>query len=291
MRTREPSPSPTQAPSRSALAKAAHAGFPTRAGGPAVVQARATLARVLWDRHGARKLPSGPALDRALAALPPRELSWLCELAPLGPLYLLPTRPFVRALAGAIAALGVRSVLEVAAGDGFLARSLARAAPALKVRASDSGAWTEPRARMSEREVRSLARVEVPGLALGHDVERLSAARAIARHRPELVLCSWLPPGHRLLDSLIRSDVRYVLEIGAGSGVTASAWCWRFAHEFMEGPLEQTARCRLDARPASALHSRITLYFGAAHPEHHRETVRAGDWLAQFKPRPSGEPA
>jgi hypothetical protein len=89
---------------------------------------------------------------------------------------------------------------------------------------------------------------------------------------------------------LIRQKVRYVLEIGAGSGVTASAYCWRFAHEFLEGPLEQTARCRLDLRPNTALHSRVTLYFGAAHEEHHQERVRPGDWLHQFKPgrAPSG---
>ena len=123
----------------------------------------------------------------------------------------------------------------------------------------------------------------VAGLALGSDVHKLSARAAIARFEPELVLCSWLPPGHRLLDALIRAPVRYVLELGAGSGVTASAYCWRFDHEFLEGPLEQTARCRLDTRPHKQLHSRATLYFGAAHPDHFEERVTPGDWLHQFK--------
>ena len=115
---------------------------------------------------------------------------------------------------------------------------------------------------MSASERRALAKVAVPGLALGVDVLPLEASQAIASCAPELVLCSWLPPGHRLLDTLIRAPVRYVLELGAGSGVTASAYSWRFAHEFLEGPLEQSARCRLDARPHKALHSRVTLYFG-----------------------------
>jgi hypothetical protein len=209
----------------------------------------------------------------------------------MGPLYLLPTRRFVHRLAKTIAELGVTRVLEVAAGDGFLARSLAGVqARTLEVTASDSGAWSDPRARMTEREQRALAGTSVPGLTLGRDVVRLHARAAIAKFSPELVLCSWLPPGHRLLDSLVREKVRYVLEVGAGSGVTASAYCWRFAHEFLEGPLEQSARCRLDVRPHAALHSRLTLYFGGAHEEYHEEVVRPGDWLHQFKPgrTPSG---
>jgi hypothetical protein len=281
----QPVPRPLQhGLSRAELAADAHAGFAARAGGTRLRAARAQLARLLWDSRGERKLPGARALDEALEALPPAELAWLFELAPLGPLYLLPTRSFVRALASQLSALGVTSVLEVAAGDGLLARALAKLAPQLTVHAADTGAWDDPRARMSAVEQRALANTVVPGLRLGSNVERSSAKRAIARHSPDLILCSWLPPGHTLLDSLIRSKVRYVLELGADHGVTASAYCWRFTHEFLEGPLEQTARCRLDVRPAKQLHSRATLYFGASHPEFHLERVRAGDWLHQFKP-------
>ncbi|MDB4985854.1 MAG: hypothetical protein JWN04_1032 [Myxococcaceae bacterium] len=247
------------------------------------MKARARLARALWTARGERKLPGTRELDEALCALSPAELEWICELSPLGPLYLLPTRRFVRALVRTLRALEVTSVVEVAAGDGFLSHCLQRAAPELSVRATDSGAWADPQARMSEQERRALSATEVPGLSLGAHVERLEARRALRLYQPDLVLCSWLPPGH-LLDALIRSPVRYVLELGAGSGVTASAYSWRFAHEFLEGPLEQTARCRLDARPHKQLHSRATLYFGALHPDYHEERVRPGDWLHQFKP-------
>ncbi|MDB4991579.1 MAG: hypothetical protein JWN04_6757, partial [Myxococcaceae bacterium] len=195
----------------------------------------------------------------------------------------LPTRRFVQTLARTLRELEVTSVVEVAAGDGFLSYCLQRAAPELTVRATDSGAWSDPKARMSAEERRALAAIAVPGLALGTHVERLDARRALKLYQPDLVLCSWLPPGN-LLDALIRSPVRYVLELGAGSGVTASAYSWRFAHEFLDGPLEQTARCRLDTRPHKQLHSRATLYFGALHPDHHEERVRPGDWLHQFKP-------
>jgi hypothetical protein len=78
--------------------------------------------------------------------------------------------------------------------------------------------------------------------------------------------------------------VKYLLEIGAAGGVTPGAWNWRYAHDLCTGPLESLARCRLDVRPKKALHSRVTLYFGAAHPEHRCERVREGDWLWQFRP-------
>ena len=244
--------------------------------------ARDNLARLLWTRSGGRRLPSTRALDAALARLPRGELHDLCELDPRGPLYLLPTREFVRRLAASIRALGSRRILEVAAGDGFLAGALRRAAPELTVVASDSGAWADPRARMNARERRQLRAVDVPGVRLGRSVLRLDALEAIRRTRPDLVLASWLPPG-ALLDRLIRAPVRHVLEIGAKDGVTPGAWSWRFAHELCD-ELEQHARCRLDERPRRELHSRVTLYYGARHRRHARERVRPGDWLWQFRP-------
>lgn len=245
--------------------------------------ARETLARLLWTRSGARRMPGTAALDAALADLRRGELFRICELDARGPLYLLPTREFVRALAARIRAIGARRVLEVAAGDGFLSRLLRKAAPEIEVIASDSFAWIDPRARMNACEKRELAGKQVPGVRPGPEVLRLDALSAIRRTRPHLVLASWLPPG-TLLERLIRAPVRHVLEIGAKDGVTPGAWSWRYAHEFCE-ELEQSARCRLDQRPRRALHSRITLYCGASHPDHACERVRRGDWLWQFRPR------
>lgn len=228
--------------------------------------ARAVLAKLLWDAAGVRRIPPAAALDRALSALPRGDLFWLSELTPMGPLYLFPTRPFLRALARTIRALGARRVLEVAAGDGHLGRSLALVAPDLKISMTDRGSWEKPSARMSAKEKRELRGIPVAGLRLGAGVERLDAREAIAKHRPDLVLASWLPPGP-LLAGLIRSPVRHVLEIGAGSGITGDIRCWRFPHEFLEGPLEKLARCRLDERPAYERHTRVTLYLGAGHEE------------------------
>ncbi|MET0286787.1 MAG: hypothetical protein ABW352_20060 [Polyangiales bacterium] len=254
-------------------------GFPARKGR---VAARAQLARALWNKKGERKLAGERELDDALARQSAEDLDWLCELSPLAPLYLLPTRRFVNALARQLRALQVTRVLEVAAGDGLLSRSLQRAAPELEVHASDSGAWTDAKARMTraEREQHH----DVPGLRLGANVVQLDADKAIRRFRPELVLCSWLPPGH-MLDALVRARVKYVLELGAGGGITGSVYGWRFAHEFLEGELEQSARCRLDLRPRVELHSRATLYYGRAHDSYYEEQVQRGDWLYQFRPR------
>ena len=270
---------------RRAHARDARRGFPQRKGSPRIVQARAQLARTLWSTQGDRKLPSTAALDRALSALPSDELAWMVEFAPLGPLYFLPTRAFVHRLARTLRELGVKRVLEVAAGDDFLAACLSAAAPELEVIASDSGAWEAPRARMTRDEARALEARAVPGLLLGGHVHRLEATRAIAKFRPDAVLASWLPPGSSLLDGLISARVAYVLEIGAGSGVTASAYSWRFAHEFLEGALEQHARCRLDTRPQKETHSRITLYYGRRHADHFEDEVRPGEFLWQFRPK------
>ena len=241
------------------------------------------IRRLLWTRSGGRRIPSTRALDAALGRLRKGELFRICELDPRGPLYLLPTRELIGALASRIHACGAKRVLEVAGGNGFLSAALRQAAPGLEVIASDSGAWTDPRARMTARERREFRGINVPGVRLGASVLRLDALAAIRRTRPDLVLASWLPPG-ALLERLVRAPVRYVLEIGAKDGVTPGAWSWRFAHEFCE-EVERSARCRLDERPGRTLHSRVTLYYAARHPEHACERVRPGDWLWQFRPR------
>ena len=41
---------------------------------------------------------------------------------------------------------------------------------------------------------------------------------------------------------------------------------WRHAQDFVDGPLEDLAWCRLDERSDEPRHTRITLYPGARHP-------------------------
>jgi len=185
------------------------------------------------------------------------ELEELCEFNPVGPIYFIPTRPFLRALARRIRACGARKVVEVAAGDGHLARSLVAVAPDLRVTATDSFSWERPSARMNAREKRALRKVDVAGLVPGPEVVRMGAVRAIEELRPDLVLASWLPPGPLLL-RIVRAAPQ-VLEIGAGSGITGDIRAWRYEHEFCE-ELEALGRCRLDERPGRKLHTTVTLY-------------------------------
>jgi len=84
--------------------------------------------KVLWGPRGARRLPTERELVRAMTACDPRDVWWVCEMSSAGPVYLLPTREWVRELAKYLRTLGAARVLEVAAGDGFLTRCL-RATP------------------------------------------------------------------------------------------------------------------------------------------------------------------
>jgi hypothetical protein len=206
---------------------------------------------LLWTPTGRRLLPAPAAFDRAVARLRRGELERICEFNPWGPIYFIPTRPFLRALARTIRETGARRVLEVAAGDGHLSRQLTRIAPDLRIVATDSGKWEKPRARMNARERRELH--GVAGLKLGAEVVRMDALAAIRRYRPELVLACWLPPGPPL--SRIVRAAPLLLEIGA-SGFTGSPRSW--PHRFCED-LEALARCRLDERPREELHTRVAL--------------------------------
>ncbi len=243
---------------RDELARQAWDGFPERAGGARRGAARAAVARLLWNEGGGRGVPPAATLDRAVSALPRGDLERMCELNPFGPVYFIPTPPFLRALARRIRSRGARRVLEVAAGDGHLARALSANAPDLRVTASDSGKWERPQARMSPRERRELRGTAVAGIRPGSEVVRLDVRAAIDRFQPDLVLACWLPPGP-LLGRILRASDRDVLEIGAGSGITGHISCWRYEHDFCD-ELDALGRCRLDERPSRKLHTRVTLY-------------------------------
>jgi hypothetical protein len=97
-------------------------------------------------------------------------------------IYCFYARPLLRALAGRI---GRRSCLEVAAGDGTLSRFLARAG--VSIRATDDRSWSH-------------------AIAYPAEVERLDAAEAVRRYRPQVVLCSWPPPDNRFEADVLAGD-------------------------------------------------------------------------------------
>jgi hypothetical protein len=137
----------------------------------------------------------------------------------------------------------------------------------LRVIATDDGSWEKANARMTARERRTYADLDVRGLALGSDVQRLTAQRAVQRYRPDLVLVSWAPPG-QLVQRVLHSPCKYVLDFGTeGNECGGGPLLWRSARDFVEGPLETLAWCRLDERSAEPRRTRVTLYYGARHPE------------------------
>jgi hypothetical protein len=230
-------------------------------------RARAALVEVLWAPGGARRLPRERELVRAIEACDRRDLWWVCEANSAGPVYLLPTREWIDALAAVIDALKVRRVLEVAAGDGFLALCLKQARPRLVVQAADDHSWARPGRRQNARDRRELRGVPLAGIAIGAHVQRASVTHAVRAHRPDLVLVSWAPPG-LLVERAIRGPCRFVLDLSVDGDVCGNGMrTWRFHKEMLDGPIEARALCRLDVQPTRERHTRATLYYGARHRE------------------------
>ncbi len=232
---------------------------------PRRVRARAALLRVLFDARGRRLLPDDGVLADALAACGRDDVWWACEANSYGPLYLLPTRQWLSVLVDTLADLRVRSVLEIGAGDGFLSHCLARRRPDLRVVATDSHAWARPEARQNERDRREFHGQRFAGIPMGAQVQRRGAVAATTALQPDLVLASWCPPG-TLLERVIRAPSKLVLDISVDGDVCGNGErTWRFEKDFLSGPLEDRALCRLDGDPASARATRCTLYYGKRH--------------------------
>ena len=126
--------------------------------------------RLLFSSGLRRKAVSMAAFRLLWPLVPDRRL--LMPLVQPRGIYCFYSRAFLRAIA---ALVGDRTCLEVAAGDGTLARLLG--AERLQVRATDDGSWGH-------------------AIAYPPEVERLDAREAILRYAPRTVLCSWPPPAN-----------------------------------------------------------------------------------------------
>jgi hypothetical protein len=231
-------------------------------------EARTALAAVIWDDDGARRLPRERDLVAAIEACDPRDVWWTCEASSAGPVYLLPTREWIAALAQVVDALKAKSVLEIAAGDGFLSACLRRARPKRRVVATDDHSWTKAQARSNAADRRAYGATPFAGIRAATHVQKRRASTAVAQERPDLVLVAWAPPG-LLVERAIRGPCRYVLDVSVDGDVCGAGMrTWRFAKEFLDGAIEERALCRLDARPSEARATRVTLYYGARHPRH-----------------------
>jgi len=148
--------------------------------------------------------------------------SWLEYCEQRGIFHCL-TMEFAARLADIISSLEPGNCVEVAAGDGALARALAhRGVPTVA---------TDPHPR-------------------AEGIERLSAAEAIARHDPELVIACWPPLGAGIEMAVLRSPgVRHFIYIGQsinGQIGPQPMWSHPGWHYSLQTDLLAHSLCRYD---------------------------------------------
>lgn len=128
------------------------------------------LQRLLFER-GLRRKPVSLVLFRAVwPLLTQRRL--LLPLVMQQGIYCFYSRRLISAIARLV---DDRPCLEIAAGDGTLSRFLRD--EGVPITATDDYSWDH-------------------AIKFGCDIERLDAQRALRTHAPEVVICSWPPPGN-----------------------------------------------------------------------------------------------
>jgi hypothetical protein len=116
-------------------------------------------------------------------------------------MYCFYSRRLIRELARLIAG---RSCLEIAAGDGTLARFLAE--EGVRITATDDHSWKHA--------------IEYP-----EAVENLDAKQALDRYEPEVVLCSWPPAGNRFERQVFSTrSVEMYIVIGSRYKFASGNW-------------------------------------------------------------------
>jgi hypothetical protein len=124
----------------------------------------------------------------------------LCLVQQKG-IYCFYSRSLIRALAERI---GSQPCLEIAAGDGTLARFLK--AEGVAIRATDSQEWSSD-------------------IAYPADVEKVDAAEAIRRSPAPVVLCSWPPAGNGFEKAVLAaSSVELYIVIASARRFAAGNW-------------------------------------------------------------------
>lgn len=158
------------------------------------------LQRLLFE-EGLRRKPVNLPLFRLLWPLLPQRRRLLPLVMPEG-IYCFYSAPLLRRLALLI---GDRSCLEIAAGDGTLARLLTD--HGVDVVATDDFSW-----QISDRGDRA-------------PVAQQDAVSALREHRPRVVVCSWPPPGNTFERHVFRTpSVELYLLITSRHEAVAGNW-------------------------------------------------------------------
>jgi hypothetical protein len=155
--------------------------------------------RKLILRRGDRRVPKRSEVEGFL-----RDGGFFSEvmLADDLQLYFLPTEEFLLTLIRLFRLLGVTRVVEVGAGEGFVAAALAeRGFPAV---ATDLEA--------------------MPGALYGVPVHRASHLEAAAVFQPEMIFWCWPPLNSRAPQELLRAPgLKYYLDVGDGGYATGAS--------------------------------------------------------------------
>ncbi len=154
------------------------------------------LQRLLFE-SGLRRRPAPLRAYRLLAPALTQRRFLMPLVMPEG-IYCFYTGALVKALSRLI---GDRTCLEVAAGDGTLSRFLADAG--VNILATDDQSWSD-------------------GVRFQDSVTRMDARTALRTHAPEVVVCSWPPPGNSFEKHVFSTpSVQTYILIGS-TGETAS---------------------------------------------------------------------
>lgn len=158
------------------------------------------IAQRLFFRRGLERKPVSLRWFRALWPLLTQRRFLMPLVEPKG-IYCFYSKPLIARLAELA---GDRPCLEIAAGDGTLARFLA--AEGTDIVATDDFSWSD--------------RVEYPS-----DVERLDATEALRRHEPRVVVCSWPPPGNAFERTVFATEsVELYVVIGSRHEFATGNW-------------------------------------------------------------------
>jgi hypothetical protein len=157
------------------------------------------VAQRLLFEHGLRRKPVSMPAFRLLWPLLWQRRFLMPLVGPNG-IYCFYSKPLIRRLAEMI---GGRRALEIAAGDGTLARFLADAG--VDVTPTDDHSWRD---------------VDFPDTVVRQD-----AAQAVRSRRPQVVLCSWPPAGNDFEREVFRTDsVELYVVIGSKHQFATGNW-------------------------------------------------------------------
>ena len=159
--------------------------------------------RIVQSLFFQRELVRKPVSMSAFRLLWPlvRQRRILMPLVQPKGIYCFYSRELVTALA---ALVGQQRCLEIAAGDGTLTRFLRGAR--VGIRATDDKSWSQ-------------------AIAFPEEVERMDAAAALDRHRPQAVICSFPPPGNDFERRVFRTPgVQLYVVITSAHRFAAGDW-------------------------------------------------------------------